>query len=249
MKLYVLLPIFNEVNNLEGLFRRIDAGVTRHHYSYEIIAYDDGSTDGSTELLQSLQASYPLHLIGLRENRGLGAAFKSLIKEVCSRSENEEDIAVVFDADNSHNPEMIDSMIKRIHRGYDVVIASRYLADSRVVGLSAFRQFLSFGASWLMRLAFPIKGVRDYACGYRAYSVGILRRALRRFGDDFVVETGFACMAEFLIKLRAMSCLVVEVPLILRYDQKMSESKIRIARTVLRTLYLLVRLRGLGTRA
>ena len=245
MKVYVLLPIYNEVNNLDRLFRRIAVGLERKGYRYELIAYDDGSTDGSHEALEALRADFPFHLIGLRENRGLGTAFRSLIREVCARAESDEDIALALDADNSHNPELMDHMIQRIHQGYDVVIASRYLADSRVVGVSQFRQFLSLGASWLMRLFFPIKGVRDYTCGYRAYSIGILRRALARYGEHFIEEDGFACMAEFLIKLRAMHCLAVEVPLILRYDHKLSDSKMRIAQTVTRTLALLVRLQQL----
>ena len=138
---------------------------------------------------------------------------------------NEEDIAIVLDSDNTHNPEHVYQMVNKIRDGFDVAIASRYLRDSRIIGVTKLRQILSIGASWIMRILFPIKGVRDYTCGYRAYNITCLRKALDKFGDKLVEDKGFACMAELLIKLRSMHILAVEVPLILRYDQKKEKAR------------------------
>ena len=156
---------------------------------------------------------------------------------------DKDDIAVVLDSDNTHNPEHIYQMANKIRDGFNVAIASRYLKDSRIVGVTSFRQFLSIVASWMMRILFPIKGVRDYTCGYRAYSLECLRNAYEKFGDRLIEEKGFACMAELLIKLRSLRVLAVEVPLILRYDQKEGESKMEIIKTIKRTILMLLRLK------
>jgi dolichol-phosphate mannosyltransferase len=162
---------------------------------------------------------------------------------VIKLSFDEDDIAIVLDSDNTHNPEHVYQMVNKIKDGFDVVIASRYLRDSRIVGVTQFRQFLSIIASLMMQIFFPIKGVKDYTCGYRAYSVECLRKSYEKFGDSLIEEKGFACMAELLIKLRTMNILAVEVPLVLRYDRKGGESKMKIMKTIKKTLLMSLRLK------
>lgn len=240
--IFILLPVYNEEENLEVLLENIRSGMEARGYSYRIVAYNDGSTDTSYEILRMANERYPLDLIGKTENEGLGFAFKSLIYKVVELSKNNKDIAVVLDSDNTHNPEHIFHMVNKIRDGFDVAIASRYLIDSRIVGVSGFRQMLSLGASFVMRFLFPIKGVKDYTCGYRAYSLACLNLAVTRFGEHLIEEKGFACMAEMLIKLRTLDLLAVEIPLVLRYDYKGGTSKMNIARTVKRTLAMISKL-------
>lgn len=243
MKLYILLPAYNEGAALQPLLNRIKTGMENRSFSYEVIIYNDGSTDNTLDVLKDNKYDFPLKVIGKEQNEGLGVAFFSLLKEAISLSHNEDDIAVVLDSDNTHNPEHIYQMVNKIRDGFDVAIASRYLQDSRVVGVAPHRKFLSLGASWMMRILFPVRGVKDYTCGYRAYGIGCLKNAFEKFGDKLVEEKGFACMAELLIKLRSMSILAVEVPLVLRYDRKGGESKMKIAKTVAKTLLMLFRLK------
>ena len=146
-----------------------------------------------------------------------------------------------MDSDNTHNQEHIYRMINKIRDGFDVVKASRYTNDSRIVGLTKFRKFLSLCASYMFRMLFPIKGVKDYTCGYRAYNLSKLKEAYLIYGDDLITETGFACMAELLVKLRAINVLASEVPLILRYDRKVDDSKMKILKTVANTIILALR--------
>lgn len=241
--IFILLPIFNESENLKELCSRIDISMQRHGFEYNIIAYNDGSTDATLDILHLLSTSLPIKIIGKMQNEGLGFAFQSLLKEVCQISVSDDDIAVVLDADNSHNPELVYDMVTRLHYGFDVIIASRYLQGSRVVGVTCFRQIMSLGASYLMRILFPIKGVKDYTCGYRAYRVSCLQAALNEYNNLLIEEMGFACMAELLIKLRAMNVLFDEVPLILRYDKKLGESKMDVKKTIIKTLFMLLRLK------
>jgi dolichol-phosphate mannosyltransferase len=148
-----------------------------------------------------------------------------------------------MDADDTHAPALMGQMLDRVEEGYNLVIASRYLPQSRIVGLSAFRAFLSWGAGLLFRFTFPIKGVRDYTCGYRAYQAGLLRAAFEKWGNDFINQPGFSCMVDILLRLSTLEPVVVEVPLLLRYDRKPGASKMNVRRTITQTLNLMVRRR------
>jgi dolichol-phosphate mannosyltransferase len=97
---------------------------------------------------------------------------------------------------------------------------------------------LSSGASTLLRLLFPTTGIRDYTCGYRAYRASVLKRAIAQHGQAFVDQDGFQCMVDILLKLRNQRCVFGEVPIVLRYDRKQGESKMKVARTVFATLRL-----------
>jgi dolichol-phosphate mannosyltransferase len=102
---------------------------------------------------------------------------------------------------------------------------------------------MSGGASLMMRVVFPIRGVRDFTCGFRAYRATTLRAAVSRYGDEFVNQAGFQCMVDILLRLRSMNLVIGEVPFVLRYDRKGGESKMNVWRTVRNTLSLLARRR------
>ncbi len=240
---YILLPIYNEEESLPILFEKLDKGMQRRGLRYHVIAYNDGSKDNSLEVLNRYKKLMPIIVIGEEINRGLGVALKSLIKKTLEVSFDKEDVAVVLDSDDTHNPEHIYHMLNKLMDGFDVAIASRYLSDSRIVGVTQLRQLFSIGASWIMRVLFPIKGVKDYTCGYRAYTIKCLRKAYEKFGEYLIEEKGFACMAELIIKLRSMNIIAVEIPIILRYDQKYGKSKMKILKTIQRTLLMLYRLK------
>jgi dolichol-phosphate mannosyltransferase len=152
-------------------------------------------------------------------------------------------VIVTMDADHTHPPWLIPEMARRIEAGYDVVIASRYRRGARVTGLSPFRHLMSFGARVLFALVLPTRGVRDYTSGFRAYRPPVLQQAFAIYGDELVTERGFACMAEILLKIRSMNIRICEVPLVLMYDQKVGASKMKVAKTVVNTLRMMVRFR------
>lgn len=243
---YILLPIYNEERNLPILLERLDKGMQRRGFRYHTIAYNDGSEDNSLEVLNRYKVSMSVTVIGEQNNMGLGVALRSLIKKAMDMSIDKDDIIVVLDSDDTHNPEHIYHMVNRLRDGFDIVIASRYLSDSRIVGVTWFRQLFSIVASWLMRILFPIKGIKDYTCGYRAYTINCLRKAYEKFGEHLIEEESFACMAELLIKLRSMNIIAVEIPIILRYDQKYGKSKMMILATIKKTLLMLLRLKRSG---
>ena len=128
------------------------------------------------------------------------------------------------------------------------MIASRFQPGAEVVGVPASRKLYSDRASaGCSRSLFPIRGVRDYTCGYRAYRADALRQATDKYGDELITETGFSCMADVLLKLRRLPLTMSEVPLELRYDRRGAGSKMRVLRTIRQTLLLIFR-RRLGIR-
>lgn len=241
-KIWVVLPAFNEGQNLSGLLERIDEAMFEDGTAYEIIVVDDGSRDNTPQVIEKYSPILPIHFLRHEVNKGLGATIRDGLKyatEVCS----DDDIVVAMDADNSHTPHLIRSMVRGIREGNDVVIASRYQYGAYVRGVPFYRILLSLGARWVSTLLFPIHGVRDYTCGFRAYRGAVLKDAFDRYGEEFVSNNGFEAMLDILLKLRQMDAIITEVPLILRYDQKKGNSKMRVFRTIRRSVSLLLRRR------
>lgn len=239
-KVYFVLPAYNEAGSLPKLLPRIKSAMERQSLAYDVIVVNDGSADDSLRIAQSHAALMPVTIVDHGRNRGLGEAMKSgLLK--ASALAGPEDVIVMMDADNTHPPELVASMVERICQGYDLVVASRFVDGARQVGLRMHRRMLSRGAGGLLKIVFPVSGVSDYSCGYRAYSAAIVRRALDVYGAAFIEEQGFSCFVDLLLKLRRLGVRACEVPLVLRYDFKEGASKMRIMQTILRYVRLIAR--------
>jgi dolichol-phosphate mannosyltransferase len=238
----VVLPAYNEEKNLTKLLERIDRTMVNNGIPYKTIVVDDGSKDKTVQVAEACSLRMPVTLFRHPVNRGLGMTIRDALHIAVEQS-TERGIIVTMDADNTHPPELIPSMVKHVENGGDVIIASRYRKGSGVRGLSFHRLLLSFGARILFQLTFPTPGVRDFTCGYRVYRSAIIRNAYTRYGNSFISESGFQCMVDILLKLRRMKCVFREVPLMLRYDKKEGTSKMKICRTVWKTCLLLIKRR------
>lgn len=237
-QVYVVLPVYNEEARIESLLNHIHEAMDDESLPYQVITVDDGSGDRTPEILRQCATRMPIRIMRHEVNGGLGATIRDGLV-AAAESAGGRDIIVTMDADDTHAPGLILRMTRMISEGHDVVIASRYRSGSRAVGVPLHRRALSMGASWLFRLAFPIRGVRDFTCGYRAYRARVVRDALGRYGRDFLNQDGFQCMVDILLKLRRMNLIFGEVPFILRYDYKEGASKMKLARTIRDTLALL----------
>ncbi len=235
--IWVVLPAYNEEDNLGELLRSI-----RHALDvstrYRVLVIDDGSTDRTAAVAAREHPRMPVHTISHGHNRGLAQAIRTGLAAV-TKDAAEEDVLVIMDADNTHPPELIPRLIDALDGGADVAIASRFRRGSQVFGVPLMRRILSRGAALVFRGLFPIRGVRDYTCGYRAYRVGILQRAMQEYGDDLIQSSGFSVMTELLLRLRPLGPAVSEVPLILRYDRKRGKSKLVPGSTILQYLTLI----------
>ncbi|NUQ62278.1 MAG: glycosyltransferase [Pirellulales bacterium] len=241
-KIFLVLPAYNEEENLAALLAAAQQVLSGEGRGYEVILVDDGSHDGTLALAEDWAGRMPIRIVRHAVNQGLGPTLRDGLR-AASGAASDSDTIVAMDADNTHPPELAVPMARLIDEGHDIVIASRYQAGARVEGVSAFRRMLSWGANSLFRAAFPIPGVQDYTCGFRAYRGGLLRKAFDHYGDDLVSEAGFQSTPDLLLKLARFAPVATEIPLDLRYDRKRGASKMRIAKTIVRTLGLIVRRR------
>lgn len=241
-KVWIVLPAYNEQQSLPPLLESIHAALDPSGIRYGVIVVDDGSRDATARIAREAAMRGYVELIMHVKNQGLAAAIRTGLGAALARS-GPQDVIVTMDCDNTHPPRLIPQMLEQLDAGCDVVIASRFQPGAQVMGVPKSRVLYSLGAKWLFQMLFPIRGVRDYTCGYRAYRAESLRQAAVMYGDRLITETGFSCMADLLLKLRRLPLEMSEIPLELRYDRRGTDSKMRVMRTIRQTLLLMLRRR------
>ena len=244
--IWIVLPAYNEETDLPVLLSRIEDSMLEANLQYRTVIVDDGSTDRTLEIAKEAASRLPIHIESHASNMGLGATIRDGLLTACRMAEP-RDILITLDADNSHTPELVLRMVRQIREGHDVVIASRYQRGSHVRGVPFLRRVLSYWGGILFKLVFPIKGVRDYTSGYRAYRAELLQSVIGSNEQPFFDQDGFQVMVDILLKLRRIPSLIFgEVPMILRYDLKSGASKMDVGATIGNTLRLMVRRRLQG---
>lgn len=236
MTLTVVIPVRNERECLPSLFEKFERAFAGYQGPFQILLVDGASTDGTPETAETYADRLPVEVLRLRENIGLGGALEVGLLRALADS----DVVVTMDGDDSHDPATIFQLLEKLREGYDVVVASRFEPGGAEIGVAGYRRLLSHTASAILRRLYPVGGIKDYSSGFRAYRTSALRRVQQEFGR-LVNERGFSCMMELLLKLRAVGVRAAEVPLVLRYDLKHSESKMDVGRTVVRYLVVMAR--------
>lgn len=224
--IWVLLPAYNEEDALRPLVEKIVDAVSPLG-AYRVVVVNDGSHDRTSEILAELAREYPVHAITHRYNRGLGETARDGFEYVAEVGEA-GDIVVRMDCDDTHDPSYIPAMVAKIREGWEVVTTSRYAKGGGQIGVDWYRRTISRIANLLLKTVFPIRGVKEYTCGYRAYRVELIQDAIRIFRNQFIdlKGMGFTGTVEKMIKCKMMGARVTEVPFVLRYDRKLSSSKV-----------------------
>src|SRR3989339_318808 len=237
--IYFLLPAYNENDNLSEIFKSIKSNFDPG--TFKIILVNDGSTDGTGQT--AANSGLPVTVISHAKNKGLGAALQTGFSHAFEVLK-ENDILVALDADNTHPIEITKSMVEKINgNNADIVIASRYCGGGEEKGLKYYRKIYSLFAGLMFTFFFKYKGLRDYTCGYRAYKGEFLMKLRQKFGAGLITETGFPAGTEILLRSLGLKPVIMEVPLILRYDLKKGKSKMKVFRTILAYLRLVYRIK------
>ncbi len=234
---HVVLPAYNEAAALPPLLRRIADVELADRITVWVV--DDGSSDGTGDCVAGVRG-LDVRLVRHPVNLGLGQAVQSGLMAVLAEAAP-DDVVIVMDADDTHDPAVIPALLKEISAGADVVICSRFVDGGDDSTAPRWRRLLSRGAAVVFGRVLKVDGVQDFTSGFRAYRVSLLRRAAAHWGERLVEERGFACMVELLLKLRHCAPVVSEIPLRLRYDRKPGPSKLRLGRTLVQYLLLLTR--------
>lgn len=198
MHLSIVIPTFNERENVRTMVQRIGNALQNVNFTYEIWFIDD-SRDDTPAVLEELAATHPEVHYHHRENgRGLGTA----VVEGFERSQG--DYVVVMDADLQHPPELLPIIAQRLNEGIDVVIPSRFVDGGSDGGLNTFRKLVSWSARSIGRVAIKrLRSVSDCTGGYFG-----LRRSVIEHAD--LDPIGWKILMEVLVKGHYQS--VHEVP-------------------------------------
>jgi len=237
----IMLPAYNEEMSLHLLMPKISQLIKTSKEEFSLLICDDGSSDRTLEFLNEYQKTMPLEIIVHRINRGLGETSRDLFEKAALIT-NADDIIIRLDCDDTHEPEFIPLMVDKIRQNYDVVIASRFEPGGGQHGVSGYRALISRAANLFMKIFFPIPGLKEYSCGFRAYRASIIQTAISFYGNDFIQlkGLGFTCTLEKLVKLKIIGARFGEVPFMLRYDQKVTESKMVSSLTTLGYLVMTI---------
>ncbi|MCK4601852.1 MAG: glycosyltransferase, partial [Phycisphaerae bacterium] len=155
----IIVPTYREAESLPELIERVDRVRREGNISLELVIVDDNSSDGTEELMRSLNCPW-IRLVVRRGKRDLSAAVAEGLR--LARSE----VLVVMDADLQHPPEKIPEMLAAIANGHDFVIASRYVAGGATGGQwPLLRRICSRAATLLAR---PFTSVKDPLSGFFA---------------------------------------------------------------------------------
>ena len=223
--IYVTLAAYNEEKNIGDLLKAIDEMQQREGLQIEIVIVNDGSTDETAKRIQESGTDTKIHIID-QSNAGFLKALEKALRKTLDLAKS-GDICITMDADNTHPADLIPQMLKEIQKGEDVVIASRFQKGGGMIGVPRHRTLLSWGARIFMRVFVSVPHVQDYSVSFRAYRVAVLRKVFSAYPSP-LAGRGFAGIAGLLLRLSYFTDRIKEVPLLLRYDLKQSQSRLKI---------------------
>ncbi len=229
--IYFLAPFYNEEEFLEKFINDlIQSAAKNFKQNYKIILVNDGSADGSLNIVKEFQKKYPIISISYKPNRGVDIAFKLGFKKILDMSKK-GDLVITLESDNTSDLKIIPKIIEEINKGADIVLASCYANEGGIYGTGVFRQVASRLVNFILYIIFPIKGVKTYSSFYRAYKVESLKKIWKAYGNNLIKQKGFVCMVEILIKCSKLPVKIEEVPMILRWENRRGKSKMKIGKT------------------
>ncbi len=195
----VIIPTFNEAENLPGLLRRVRA------VGAEVLVVDDDSPDGTGVLAEDLAAQDPgIHVLHRAGKNGLGSAYREGFAWGLDR---DFDTLVELDGDGSHQPEQLGRLLSRMPFA-DMAIGSRWVPGGEVVNWPLRRALLSRAGSLYARIALGLP-FRDVTGGYRAYSA----EALRRIDLRTIASQGYCFQIDMLWAVHRSGLRIDEVPI------------------------------------
>ncbi len=210
----VIIPTYNERENIENIIRKVFSLPGGFH----LLVVDDGSPDGTGDIIKELQKEFTgrLHLIERKGKLGLGTAYITGFKWAL---QNGYEYIFEMDADFSHDPEDLTRLYEACAKGADVVVGSRYTQGGKVVNWPWDRIFISKGGALYTKLITWMP-VNDPTAGFVCYN----RRVLSRIPLDKVHFIGYAFQIEMKYRAWKLGFKIKEVPITFR-DRKAGVSK------------------------
>ena len=202
MDVLVVLPTYNESENIEGVLRRIRASLP----AATVLVVDDGSPDGTADIAETLGKEIGgVELLRRHQKSGLGSAYRAGFRWGLDHG---FDACVKMDADLSHEPEALPDMVRALSDGCEVVVGSRYVPGGVIPNWAWHRRLLSRGGN-LYASALLGLGVADSTSGFRVYASSVLER----IDLDHIRADGYGFQIEMTYEAKRSGATVVEVPI------------------------------------
>jgi dolichol-phosphate mannosyltransferase len=236
---YFLIPAYDEEGTLGLLLYKIRQVMREIRRDYLVVVLDDGSRDGTAQVVDQYRRFLPVKLLRHAENRGFGPSLDRLVREAARLSRYpERDIAIVIEADFTNSPDAVPDMVREIEAGADVVIGSRTHHDSRVDDLPRPKRLGARIVAAVLRAVMPLPQVSDYSSTFQGFRIGTLKRALDTHQEGLITSRNCAASVELLLRLGRLHPTFAEVPVRCRYDIRPRPSRYRWMRTVREQLSL-----------
>jgi dolichol-phosphate mannosyltransferase len=205
MNIAIVIPTYNERETLPSLIEKIFEHVKPLVKELHVVIVDDSSPDGTADIARNLGEQFQkISVIQRPTKMGLGAAYKDGFTHVLQKLES--DLIVQMDADHSHDPSEIVTMIEKIV-DYDFIIASRHVQGSSVIGWGQGRKITHSVAGAVAKISANID-VEDCTSGFRMFK----RESLEKIEFDKIEADGFAFQIEVLYQLKQKGLRGLEVP-------------------------------------
>ncbi|MGA7730444.1 MAG: polyprenol monophosphomannose synthase [Chloroflexia bacterium] len=230
MRSLIVLPTYNEIDNLRPLIEEIIALGT-----YEVLVVDDNSPDGTGALANELSHTYSgkVHVLHRATKEGLGRAYVAGFAWGLARG---YDVIFEMDADFSHSPAHLRQFTEQIARGADLVLGSRNIRGGGTRNWPFHRQLISKGGSLYSRMVLGVP-YRDLTSGFKAFR----RCVLEEMDLDNVRSNGYSFQIEVTYRAHQMGLGIKETPIIF-HDRKVGTSKMT-GKIVLEAMLLVWKLR------
>jgi dolichol-phosphate mannosyltransferase len=226
-RILVILPTYNEAENVEELSRQVIDQDPR----IEVVVVDDHSPDGTGDIVETIQATEPrLHLIRRAGKLGLGTAYLSGFKFGLDRS---FDLVFTMDCDFSHNPRYLPDLIELLDRR-DMVVGSRYVPGGGIENWPWHRRLLSQFANVYARTLLRVD-LRDCTAGFRGYR----RRVLETVRPFEIRSSGYSFLEEMAWRVARYGFSIGEAPIVFE-QRNAGVSKIESSEIYLAAWYVLL---------
>jgi dolichol-phosphate mannosyltransferase len=201
-RVLVVVPTYNERDNLEQIVARVRTSVPDAH----LLVVDDNSPDGTGKLADEIAGrDDAVHVLHRTEKNGLGQAYIAGFRWALTAG---YDVVVEMDADGSHRPEQLPDLLAAVAGGADLAIGSRWVPGGKVVDWPLLRLLISRGGSLYTRIMLRIP-IKDATAGFRAYRADVLRA----FALDEVSSQGYCFQVDLLRRTWQGGFTIVEVPI------------------------------------
>lgn len=239
--IYICIPAYNEERTIGVVLWKIREVMAAFERSYEVLVVDDGSTDGTADVMEPYTRIMPVHVRRHERRRGYARSLEALIRAASDRTlYPKRDVIVTLQADFTDEPADVVTLVKRIEGGADVVTGLVRLETDETPRLLRWTRRLWHG---VIRRARGGEVEGDVLSGFRAYRVITIRKAIERAGSGPLLTTeGWAANAELLEKVLPHSRRTEAVDVHLRYSRQQRASRFR----PVRVSRELARLVGLG---